>query len=183
MNGANYPYYVVLGIDEKLTQMWNEANLPKTWNVRQIVLSEDDRGTLGKCDFLVELQSPNTVFWDRIENRSQGFVPDGYIEDMDMLCLQLANTHIKLEDICDEIFIVELYVPVYGNTYDVRISRKDRIGELLPSIEKQISLQETGSAISLKDAILCEREAGIVLDVEMTPEEAGILNGTRLMLI
>ncbi len=180
---AKLPYYIVFGFNRELEKMLYEGGLPEEWNIRYFIFLDYDKESFLRNDILLELDNDQGTLSDIAENRNKEFVPDQYTENLDMLYLQLANTHIEMDDTYEEHYTVELYVPAYGNTYDVRIPRNDRIGELLPLVEKQIVQQEEGYLFSKGNAILCDREDGIILDTELTPEESGILNGTRLMLI
>lgn len=177
------PYYIVLGFNRELEKMLYESGLSEDWNIRYFIFLDYNKESFLKYDILLELDNDQGKLSYITENRNQEFVPDQYTETLDMLYLQLANTQIEMDGTYGEHYIVELYVPVYGKVYDVRMPRNDRIGDLLLFIEKQIAQQEKGYPISKGDAILCDREDGIVLDTELTPEESGVLNGTRLMLI
>lgn len=177
------PYYIVLGFNRELEKMLYESGLYKELNIRYFIFADNDKESFWKYDILLELDNDQGKLSYIKENRNQEFVPDQYTGNLDMLCLQLANTNIEMDNTCEGYYTVEIYVPSYGNVYDVRIPRYDRIGEILFCIEKQIAQQEKGYRISNGDAILCDREDGIVLDIELTPEESGVLNGTRLMLI
>lgn len=79
--------------------------------------------------------------------------------------------------------MVELYLPAAGRSYDVRIPTGSRIGEIIPLLEGCMAELASGYFIPAADSILCEQETGMVLNVNMTVEESGILNGTKLMLI
>lgn len=79
--------------------------------------------------------------------------------------------------------MVELYLPAAGRSYDVRIPAGSRIGEIIPLLEGCMAELAAGYFIPGADSILCEQETGMVLNVNLTVEESGILNGTKLMLI
>ncbi len=177
------PYYIVFGFNRELEKVWYESGLSKNENIRYFIFSDNYLESFMCYDILLELDNTKGMLSDTVKKGKYEFVPDKCTENLDMLYLQLANTHIKMQHQSEEHYVVELYVPAYGNTYDVHIPRNERIGEILPLIEKQIDRQAIGYQVSNKEAILCDREEGIVLDTELTPEESGVLNGTRLMLI
>lgn len=79
--------------------------------------------------------------------------------------------------------MVELYLPAAGKCYDIKIPAFCRIGELIPLLETGMAELEPGYFIPNGNSVLCERETGVILNLNLTVEETGILNGTRLMLI
>lgn len=79
--------------------------------------------------------------------------------------------------------MVEIYLPAAGKSYDVRIPAESRIGQIIPLIETGMAELAPGYFVPNGDSVLCDRETGVVLDVNYAPAEIGILNGTRLMLI
>lgn len=79
--------------------------------------------------------------------------------------------------------LIELYLPASGATYDVRIPAGTRIGELIPLLENALADMEYGYYIPDSNTVLCDRNTGVVLDVNLTANEMGIINGARLMLI
>lgn len=79
--------------------------------------------------------------------------------------------------------MIDLYLPAAGVSYDMRIPANCRIGEIIPLLEHCMAELEEGYYIPTKEAVLCERTTGVVLDINVTPMEMGIINGTRLMLI
>ncbi len=79
--------------------------------------------------------------------------------------------------------MVEVYLPAAGKSYDVRIPVFRRIGEIIPLLEVGMAELEPGYFIPSGNSVLCDRETGVILNVNLTVDETGILNGTRLMLI
>ncbi|MCM1178617.1 MAG: EsaB/YukD family protein [Clostridium sp.] len=79
--------------------------------------------------------------------------------------------------------MVELYLPAAGASYDVRIPTDSRIGDMIPLLEACMAELEDGYFVPDADSILCDRETGVVLDVNLTAGEMGIVNGAKLMLI
>ncbi|MDE6749053.1 MAG: EsaB/YukD family protein, partial [Lachnospiraceae bacterium] len=101
--------------------------------------------------------------------------------DIDLCYLQLANLEPEKSGFAGE-SLIELYLPAIGTGYDTSIPGNQRIGEIISLLEREVE-EETGGVFCPKNSVLCEREAGIILDVNLTPKQHGILNGTRLMLI
>lgn len=79
--------------------------------------------------------------------------------------------------------MVEIYLPAAGKSYDVRIPASSRIGEIIPLVEICLAELEEGYFVTSKDTVLCDKNTGMTLDVNLTPSEMGILNGTKLMMI
>lgn len=188
---TNSPCYIVFGWDRMLEQVWNESCISHDNNVMHISLCDNNINDILQCDYMIELEKETGRIWTTCADSLQApskmmcheFIPDKCAHNIDMLCLELANTYLDDGGLSERTYRVELYVPAYERTYDMTVPCNKRICEIIPSIEKQLKKKEPGY-VSLGDiTILCEREAGIVLDVELTPEESGILNGTRLMLI
>ena len=79
--------------------------------------------------------------------------------------------------------MIELYLPATGVSYDVRIPEEKRIGEIIPLLEACMSELAEGYYVPNANSLLCDRTTGVVLDINLTANEMGILNGTKLMLI
>ena len=79
--------------------------------------------------------------------------------------------------------MVEVYLPAAGKSYDARIPGTTRIGEIIPLIEACMAELEEGYFVTSRDTVLCDKNTGLTLDVNLTPCEMGILNGTKLMMI
>lgn len=79
--------------------------------------------------------------------------------------------------------MIELYLPAARVSYDVRIPGESRIGEIIPLLAACMSELAEGYYVPNTDSLLCDRNTGVVLDINLTVNEMGILNGTKLMLI
>lgn len=79
--------------------------------------------------------------------------------------------------------MVEVYMPSVGRSYDVRIPGTVRLGDIIPLMERLFADIAYGYYIPDSETVLCDRLTGVALDVNLTPMEMGIINGTRLMLI
>lgn len=79
-------------------------------------------------------------------------------------------------------FLIELYVPAAGQTYDVFIPRYCRVFEALQLLCAAIKDLASGKIIPNSSTMLCY-EDGSPIDVNMSITDAGIKTGSRLMLI
>lgn len=79
--------------------------------------------------------------------------------------------------------IVEIYVPIMGKTYDVFVPKNKKISEINKLLSKSISDLTDGMFIMTDDNILCDRNTGKVLDINLSVCELGMKNGSKLMLI
>ncbi len=79
--------------------------------------------------------------------------------------------------------IVELYLPAALRGYDVRLPADIPLYESIPLIAQAASRLTAGLYTAGADAALLDRESGMILNIDMTPREAGLCNGSRLMLI
>ncbi len=79
--------------------------------------------------------------------------------------------------------MVEIYLPASGKSYDIRIPANCRIGEMIPLIEACMGELAEGYFVPTGDALLCDRSNGVALNINMTADEMGIVNGAKLMLI
>ncbi len=80
-------------------------------------------------------------------------------------------------------FVVELYLPATLHTYDVRIPADLPLHQVIPLIGQAISRLSGGLYTADDNAILLQRESGAILNINMTPAELGLCNGSRLILI
>lgn len=180
------PHYIVLGFHRELEKRLVDQGITEDMNIRWILFADSHNETFFRCSIVLEIYKSKSMIYYAAENLRVEFIPDMIKDNMDLLYLQLANTQVDLgmkSCRCENYYMVELYIPVYGNSYDILIPRNDRIGKIIPFIETQIMQQEKDCTILKGNAFLCDREDGIILDEELTPEESGVLNGTRLMLI
>ena len=79
--------------------------------------------------------------------------------------------------------LVEVYLPAANKSYDVFISPKSRIYEITEMLSSTFS---DLSAVYFKASdinVLCDRSGGTALNINMSVEELGLQNGSKLMLI
>lgn len=79
--------------------------------------------------------------------------------------------------------VVEVYFPVAGKAYDVFIPFKSKMSEVLMLLCRVAPELSDGVFKASKDTVLCDRSDGVILNLNMTVEELGIRNGTKLILL
>lgn len=82
----------------------------------------------------------------------------------------------------NEKILIQLYVPVVGQYFDICIPKKIGVWELTCLLNKLLK-RKLGENFSDKNNILCERVTGKILDINVSVNKAGITSGTILMLI
>jgi len=82
-----------------------------------------------------------------------------------------------------EKLLVEIFVPAAGVSHDVYIPLGSKMNEVLILVSKVITELSEGKYIATRDAVLCDRDSGVALNINMSAAELGIKNGSRLMLI
>lgn len=79
--------------------------------------------------------------------------------------------------------LVEVYLPAAQKDYDILIPANMDLGQITKLVGSAIS-QLSGSLYSSDStSILCDRESGEILNINMTAWDLGLRNGSRLMLI
>ncbi|WP_186580063.1 methyltransferase [Aquibacillus kalidii] len=79
--------------------------------------------------------------------------------------------------------LVEIYVPASSQTFDVFVPIESKIHEVVHLVSNTMTELSQGYYRSTKDTVLCERDTGIILDINATAEEIGLINGSKLMLV
>ena len=79
--------------------------------------------------------------------------------------------------------LVEIFVPASGESYDVFIPLESRMSEVVELVSEAIGELTGGRYLGTRDSLLCDRESGMIYNMNMAVAELGIENGTRLMLI
>lgn len=81
-----------------------------------------------------------------------------------------------------ERYLIELFIPAVAQTFDVFIPKCCKVFEVRNLLCAAIKELAAGKLIPIADTLLCF-EDGNPLDINMNLSEAGIKNGSRLMLI
>ncbi|MCA1030229.1 methyltransferase [Bacillus timonensis] len=79
--------------------------------------------------------------------------------------------------------LIEVFVPSIEKTFDVFIPLNLKLHEVELLISGAIADLSNGYFIRSEDTVLCDREKGIILDINQSAMELGFKNGTTLMLI
>lgn len=80
-------------------------------------------------------------------------------------------------------FLVEIYLPAAMRSYDVWIPPDVRVAEITPLAANALSRMSGGLYRVKGTPLLCWRESGQILNIDKTPWELGLRNGSRLLLI
>ena len=79
--------------------------------------------------------------------------------------------------------LVEVAVPAANLRRDLFIPYECRLAEITKLV-KAVFAGETGDSFApVAGTLLCEAGSGAIYDVNKTPEELGLQNGSRLLLI
>lgn len=79
--------------------------------------------------------------------------------------------------------LVEIYLPPALAAYDVRIPADVQLYKSIALVGQALSRLSGGLYTADRDAVVLQRDNGAILNINMTPWELGIRNGSRLMLI
>ncbi len=79
--------------------------------------------------------------------------------------------------------LVEVSVPAADRRRDVFIPFECRMHEITELVKAVFADEVAESYEPVADTLLCDAETGYVFDVNSTPEELGLENGSRLLLI
>lgn len=78
--------------------------------------------------------------------------------------------------------LIQLYIPLIEEEYDIFIPINKRIGTIKQLIEKNISEQANGYIIK-EDTNLYSKETGKVYDVQVIVKDTDLKNGSRVVLL
>ncbi len=79
--------------------------------------------------------------------------------------------------------LVQLYIPVAGKSYDIRIPRTLSVAEATELIASFFTGIMGGAYLPDKQASLCDMETGTLYNVNSSVESLHLQNGSKLMLI
>jgi len=79
--------------------------------------------------------------------------------------------------------MIELFVPAVNQRYDVFIPLYGKIYEIEQLLTKAVVDLSDGYFAATADTVLCEHMSGGLLDGKLTPHEAGLYNGSKLLLL
>jgi len=79
--------------------------------------------------------------------------------------------------------LVEVNIPGANKSYDVYIPLRIKLHEVISLLAVSLAELSHGYIISKEEAVICDKLTGIILDINMSAEEHGLINGSKLMLI
>jgi len=79
--------------------------------------------------------------------------------------------------------LIEIFLPASSTSYDVYVPSASRMSEVLALVSKVISELSEGKYKPTAETVLCDRDSGVIFNLNLTIAELGIKNGSRLMLI
>lgn len=79
--------------------------------------------------------------------------------------------------------LVEVYLPSTNNSYDIRIPRKCVMWEVTKLVSQALTELSNGFYKADDKAVLCDRDSATVFNINLSVEELGLTNGSKLMLI
>lgn len=79
--------------------------------------------------------------------------------------------------------LVNVYVPILATSYDMFIPLNSSVYEVLALIKRAVEEMSYGKFICDKDNVLCYRDNGRIINVNLSVYEAKIKNGSMLILI
>lgn len=79
--------------------------------------------------------------------------------------------------------LVNIYFPAVCRSYDMYIPAKCEISEISEMLRSVCGELTDYMFVPKDDMVLCDRKTGNVFDVNITPEELCLVNGTELVFI
>lgn len=79
--------------------------------------------------------------------------------------------------------LVELYVPASRQSWDVWLPDKARLGEVFSLVGSLSNELSSGLYHAHEGMVLCDCDTGLIYDASDRVREAGLVNGSRLMLL
>ncbi len=79
--------------------------------------------------------------------------------------------------------LVDVYVPSLLKDFEFFIPLRSRIDEVTSLIRKAIEEMTDGMFLPDSGVMLCDRESGEIFNINLTVEQIGLKEGSRLMLM
>ena len=79
--------------------------------------------------------------------------------------------------------VIEVFLPVNGRKYDIRISNEMLISDVTEMITEVVSELAYGQFKGDEKTVLCDAETGKIFNINLSVSEQGISNASKLMLI
>lgn len=82
----------------------------------------------------------------------------------------------------NEIFL-QLFVPSVLKTFDIKVSKTLRLYEIRDMLYDLLSQDIDVDVLKKSNPILCDRESGVIFNINLSAAELALRNGSQLMLI
>ena len=79
--------------------------------------------------------------------------------------------------------IVEVFLPAANKPFDIKISKNSMMWEVVKLVSSALEELSDGMYKASEDSILCNRDTGTIYNINLSIEELGLLDGSRLILI
>lgn len=79
--------------------------------------------------------------------------------------------------------LIEVYVPVLDRAFDVFVPLRSAMHEVLELLKRAVADLSDASFLPNENTVICRREDGTILDINLSVFELNIRNGSKLMLI
>ncbi len=82
----------------------------------------------------------------------------------------------------NEVFI-QLFVPSVLKTFDIKVSKSLRLYEIRDMLYELLSSEIDVNVLKKCNPILCDKESGVIFNINLSVAELALRNGSQLMLI
>lgn len=79
--------------------------------------------------------------------------------------------------------LVNVYFPAVCRSYDVYLPCEAEISQITEMLRTVCGELTNNMFVPSEDSVLCDRSSGNILDINATPDELCLINGSELMLI
>lgn len=79
--------------------------------------------------------------------------------------------------------LVEVYLPAANRSYDVYIPLKSKLHQIIALLAGTFTELSFGYFTASEDVVICDKVTGTIFNINMSAEELGLKNGSKLMLI
>ena len=79
--------------------------------------------------------------------------------------------------------LAEVYLPAAQISYDIRIPKRIKMFQAAELVSRLLGELAEGYFKPAGEEILCDRMSGLPYDLNLTPEEIGLMDGARMLLI
>ena len=79
--------------------------------------------------------------------------------------------------------LVEIFIPASNQTLDVWIPKESKLFEVTELLANTVLELSGGELAGADQMVICERQTGKILNINLTIEELGFIHGSKLMLL